>query len=320
MPSADSPALQGSDVSLLGKLPAQPDFVRIHYSGRAAAELDQWLVQAVEQLHLGKVELSAPVRFAFCAARAQNVLFGVLAPSRDQGGRSFPVAVFDSLPLAAVLGRLAACMIAHEPFMGGAEAVIREAQALPPGAALGGPLEGLHAPDAAALATVQTALEGNLRAASAAQFLERAFGPFEQGMHFYACFALLTAAAPVRAQAPDKPGTVLDCGLRDAFDRAALVELVTRVLSRWRTAVPSCFWVEQPEPRLLLSLGPPPADVLRALADADYRPARLWPLVTGRVAAIERARTALEPAMAGSSTAGESLDALLDALGRASLP
>jgi type VI secretion system protein ImpM len=286
-------SLPGFEVSLFGKLPARPDFARLNYAGRAAAELDQWLVQAVEQLHLGKVPLPGPLRFAFCSARTQSVTFGALAPSRDEAGREFPLAVFDSVPLAAVLGRYAAQLLAHEPFMNGAEAAIRDAQTLAAGAPIEPSLAGLHAPDIAAAAALEPQHQQTLQTSSAPQFLERAFGPIDGGMHFYGCYAFLTAAAPLRAEAPDKPATVLDCPVQGELDRIAWVTLASRVLSRWRTAVPSCFWIERPAPRLLIALGPAPNDILRALADPSYRSARIWPLTTERPQAVERARAAL---------------------------
>ena len=246
MPSDTVTAVPGFEVALFGKLPARPDFVRVNYAGRAAAELDAWLVQNVEQLHLGKVPLPGPLRFAFCSARTQHVAFGALAPSRDEAGREFPVTVFDSVPLPAVLDRLPLQVLAHEPFMNGAEAVIREAQTLAAGAPIEPSLAGLLAPGAASAAALEAAYLETLRGSSAPRFLERAFGPIDAGMHFYGCFAFLTAAAPVRDEAPDKPGTVLDCPVRSELDRMAWITFASRVLSRWRGAVPSCFWIDRP--------------------------------------------------------------------------
>jgi hypothetical protein len=139
-------------------------------------------------------------------------------------------------------------------------------------------------------------------------------------MHFYGCYAFLTAAAPLRSEAPDKPATVLDCPVRGELDRLAWVTLATRLLSRWRAAVPSCFWLERPAPRLLLSLGPAPGDILRAFADPSYRSARIWPLVTDRPQAVERARAALAASLpqarppAADPGDDASLDELLEVL------
>jgi type VI secretion system ImpM family protein len=320
MPTDTVTAVPGFDVSLFGKLPARPDFVRVNYGGRAAAELDQWLVQNVEQLHLGKVPLPGPLRFAFCSPRTQHVMFGALAPSRDEAGREFPVTVFDSVPLAAVLGRLPLQLLAHEAFFNGAEAVIREAQTLAAGAPIEPSLSGLHAPAVAAAAAHESDYQRTLVGASAPKFLERAFGPIDSGMCFYGCFAFLTAAAPVRDEAPEKLGTVLECPVGSELDRMAWITLAGRVLSRWRSAVPSCFWIERPSPRLLIALGPPPSDILRALADSAYKSSRIWPLTTDRPQAVERAKTALGPSLpqarppAADPADDASLDELLEVL------
>lgn len=320
MPMDTVTAVPGFEVALFGKLPARPDFVRVNYAGRTAAELDQWLVQNVEQLHLGKVPLPGPLRFAFCSARTQHVAFGALAPSRDEAGREFPVTVFDSVPLPAVLDRLPLQVLAHEPFMNGAEAVIREAQTLSAGAAIEPSLAGLLAPGAADAVALEPAYLETLRGSSAPRFLERAFGPIDTAMHFYGCFAFLTAAAPVRDEAPDKPGTVLDCPVRSELDRMAWITFASRVLSRWRNAVPSCFWIDRPSPRLLISLGPAPADILRALADPEYKSSRIWPLVTDRAQAVDRAKAALADKLpqarppAADPTDDASLDELLEVL------
>lgn len=320
MPSDTVTAVPGFEVALFGKLPARPDFVRVNYAGRAAAELDQWLVQNVEQLHLGKVPLPGPMRFAFCSARTQHVTFGALAPSRDEAGREFPVTVFDSVPLPAVLDRLPLQLLAHEPFMNGAEAVIREAQTLAAGAPIEPSLSGLLAPGAADAVALEPAYLETLCGSSAPRFLERAFGPIDAGMHLYGCFAFLTAAAPVRDEVPDKTGTVLDCPVKSELDRMAWITLASRVLSRWRSAVASCFWIDRPAPRLLISLGPAPADILRALADPAYKSSRIWPLVTDKPQAIERARIALAQSLpqarppAANPADDASLDELLEVL------
>src|SRR5690606_40709800 len=55
-------------------------------------------------------------------------------------------------------------------------------------------------------------------------------------------------------------------------------------------AHPAFFWIEDPAPRLLFSLGPAPLVMLQLLANPALEHQRLWPLTTDRAQAVEAAR------------------------------
>jgi type VI secretion system protein ImpM len=281
------------ELSLFGKLPCRPDFVRVRCHGPAANELDQFVVRAAEQLNAQKLSLrGTAVRYLYCVPAAQRVLLGVLGESRDQVGREFPLALFASVPLARCGGRLARLALGFADFFARAEHALREIAAAP-FEQIDARLDAFALPDADVLDEAEVRLAGRLASSPALAFVEHAFGPADSALHCYGLLTLITAAKPVRDAPPGQLGTVLDCPAHDDNDRLIFMELATRVL-RWRDALPTCCWTAGPMPaRLLIALGPPPSDVLRALADPGYSSQRIWPLTTARVAAIERARAAL---------------------------
>jgi type VI secretion system protein ImpM len=291
------PSSPSFPVSLFGKLPARPDFVREGFGGAAALELEQWLLRAVEHALSAKAVLpEAGVRYAYCSPRSQQVMVGVLIPSRDQVGRTFPLTVFGTIPLHTVVGRLAALPLAFDAFLTQAHAVLRELSTSN-AAGLGLRLERLQLPGTDSFAEAQERCEHELREGNALALVERTLGAATLGMHCYAFFTFLTATVPSR-EAPNAGSTiVLDCPTRCEADRVAWLDLANRLLAG-RDALPSCFWLDHPASRLLLSLGPPPLEILRVLGDPQHPGARVWPLVTGRPEAVARARAALSPALA----------------------
>ena len=60
-------------------------------------------------------------------------------------------------------------------------------------------------------------------------------------------------------------------------------------------AVPSLLWTTGPEARLLLTLGPPSPVALAFLANPRHRSSRLWPLRTAVASAMDHAWAALSP-------------------------
>src|SRR4051794_17465828 len=91
----------GPRVGFVGKLPSQADFVRQHVADRVGGELDRWLVKATQTFLSAKAELPpAAVRFVFSGPGCDSVAIGVLVPSRDQVGRTFPLAIYAALPAA----------------------------------------------------------------------------------------------------------------------------------------------------------------------------------------------------------------------------
>ena len=78
-------------------------------------------------------------------------------------------------------------------------------------------------------------------------------------------------------------------------------------------AHPQYFWIEDPAPRLLLSLGPAPLNLLQFLAKPEMEHNRLCPLTTKRDKAVDSARQALSSVLSNVS-ASTPLSGLMDSL------
>jgi type VI secretion system protein ImpM len=302
--------------SLVGKLPFAADFVRRGAASAASAEFDQWLVRAAETLLLAKAKLpSANVRFAFASPASGSVLAGALAPSRDRVGREFPLAVFTVLPMRSVAGKGAALIPCAEAFFEAAEGLLEASPTLAL-EALDARLAELPAVDPGALERGAAEASELLRQTEAAAFFEHCFGPLSTAAHGYALHTFAIAARGHDDPQGTTPGTVLDCPAHDRVAAAAWLSLADRLLGP-RAAVPSWFWTPAPAPRILLSLGRCPSDVLRAAAEPGYESTRLWPLRTSRPEAIERARAALEPVLSALASGPRlTLDQVFAALAR----
>src|SRR5690606_36588416 len=96
---------------------------------------------------------------------------------------------------------------------------------------------------------------------------------------------------------PGKAATVLDCPIHVDVDLFVWLELARRVFG-FPPAHPSFFWLEDPAPRLLFSLGPAPLLILQFLANPSMEHQRLWPLTTSRSQALDTARTSFAPSLA----------------------
>jgi type VI secretion system ImpM family protein len=123
-PSANGPGL-------LGKIPAQGDFVRVGATSPLAQAFHRWLEEAHEGVRRANAQLPAtPIRFLFTAPGEREVLIGTMAPGEDKVGRAFPLCVFRALDGAAAAEKLAELPLAFAPFFQSAEALIAEAAAL----------------------------------------------------------------------------------------------------------------------------------------------------------------------------------------------
>jgi hypothetical protein len=74
-------------------------------------------------------------------------------------------------------------------------------------------------------------------------------------------------------------------------------------------------WVDDPDSRLLVSLGPMPLEALRFLVDATTDSMRYWPLTTTSERALASAAQELECAAAWSNP-GDTLEQLIDRVSR----
>jgi len=297
---------------LVGKIPAQPDFVRINAGDRTALELRRWLEDGHELLRRGGSPLpSTPICFVFSASLARNVLIGALVPSRDQVGRSFPVAAFAPMESTAVAGHFPLVPVAFSRFFAALAALLEAVPRLMTSKIVE-KLDSLPLPGAGewTVADEQRRLQlGNSAVALTAQFCEQADA---DGSH-YALRTFLMACAAERNQEPAKAKVVLDCPL-GADGALPWLELSRRIL-QWKAQPPSFLWAQAPVSRLLLSLGPMPPSALSYLARPDQSVAVFWPLKTSQKAAMTAAKQALSPEQRRAVEDGSiSIDALFSQL------
>jgi type VI secretion system protein ImpM len=290
MPSPITPRLPVEGLSLLGKLPAQADFVRVNAGSPLVGAFDRWLHEAVEAVRgTGGPILRGPAQVLFRAPGVPSVLLGTLVPSQDRVGREFPLALVASVPAAEVARHLSIVPAAYAPFYAAAEDLLQEAAHLPvPEVARR--LADLPLADDAA--TAEQTLRVVLRRAQAGEWIARVFPSGPAGQHFYGFGTVLRACEPLRQRESEALGVTLDCPVRAATDRLVWLELARRLLD-WSAAPPTLLWADVPEPRLLVSLGPAPTSMLRYLARREPEATRLWPLTTERPDAIESVRQAL---------------------------
>lgn len=300
----------GPSVGVVGKLPSQADFVRQHVSDRIGGEFDRWLVKSTQSMLSAKAELPAAVRFVFSAPGCDSVAIGVLVPSRDHVGRTFPLAIYTALP-APFAGRHALGLpLAYLQFLDDAETLALEA-ANASAADLKAQVAALVPPNQEIVLVASQQCRDVLGQMSAREMLERVF-PMTQGPQpaapFYALYTFSVASEAARSAPPSTAPTVLDCPIVTDVDLAAWIDLGRRGTPA-QTACPTFAWV-QVSPRLLMVLGYAPEQLLHLVADPKHKSSRLWPLTTERTEAIERARDVLTGRLGSEAALASNIDAL----------
>ncbi len=290
MPSPITHTLPVEGLSLLGKLPAQADFIRVNAGSPLLGAFDRWLHESAEAVRgTGLPILRGPVHILFRAPGLPSVLLGTLVPSQDRVGRDFPLALVAAVPAVEAARRLSIVPAAYAPFFAASEDLLQEGRRLP-APEVARRMADLPLPDDASSA--EQTLRVVLRRAQVGEWIARVFPSGLAGQHFYGFGTVLRACEPLRQRESEALGVTLDCPVRAATDRWVWLELARRLLA-WSEAPPALLWTDVPEPRLLVSLGPTPTSMLRYLATREPEATRLWPLTTERPEAIESARLAL---------------------------
>lgn len=299
------------EFGLFGKIPAKGDFVRHNVVDETARTFERWVQESNDSLRGAGGDLPGhPVRLVFTPAGSKKTVIAVMVPSQDKVGRKFPIVFFALTPAADTKSHFSSLPITYAPFMDaaatlGVRAATMEWDQLR--SAVGAlpqpnPMEFTHAVD-----VCNKALAHPL----ASSVHDRLYGG-RDGMHLYAYQTFLTACQDASKNDPKKAATILDCPLAVDVDLFVWLELGKRVFG-FPPAHPQIFWVEDPAPRLLLSLGPAPLNILQFLGKPDLEHSRLWPLVTDRDKAIDAARKTLGPVLGGlgdGSPLGELIDTL----------
>lgn len=302
--------VSATKVGFLGKIPARGDFVRQHIGERISTELEQWLQKSAQNLFQARSELPAQhVRFVYTANGSDSAAIGVLTKSQDQVGRTFPLAIFTTLPLPEAMSRLPSLPASYAPFFQAADSVLDSASGLTLEALRDAVLAltpGSEDPVAAAERTARA-----LRDTDALALLRLLFGVEPADGMYYGLYTFCSATSVVRSNPPPSAATVLDCPCGVEPGLAAWLELARRRLE-WRQFCPSFLWNDGPDARLLLALGAASDQLLQFFVDPGHQSARLWPLWSQRMDAIARARASLNAVAIAlaSPTSPPSVDAL----------
>jgi type VI secretion system protein ImpM len=278
-----------TELGLFGKIPAKGDFVRHNVQSPGARAFESWVSESYDALRGANGEqIQHPVRVVFAPPGTGELLIGIMTPSEDQVGRKFPLVVFAHLSGQDLAESFSVLPLVWGPFLESAVRLGQQAATLE--------LEHVRH----GLATL--VLPGPVEEARCRDMAERALGaPLSDEIHgrlfdgreaLYAYNTFLTACETSRNDlSRGGPATVLDCPIRVDVDLFYWLELSRRVFGA--AAYPAYFWVEDPAPRLLLSLGPAPMQMLQFLSTPGLEHQRLWPLRTSRDAAIGAAARAL---------------------------
>lgn len=290
-----------SELGLFGKIPAKGDFVRHNVVDDAARSFEQWVQESNDALRGAGGEMpDQPIRVVFTPPGSAKTVVAVIVPSEDKVGRKFPIVMFALTASSATPGQFSVLPVAWSAFMDAAAQLGRRASTLD----LDQLKIGLEMLPQVAMPEVSHAEEicrKTLAHPLTEELHARLFGAVD-GMHLYAYQTFLTACEDAAKGDPGKASTVLDCPIHVDVDLFLWLELAKRVFG-FPAAHPSYFWIEDPAPRLLLSLGPAPLAMLQFLANPTLDNQRLWPLTTDRPKAVDAARGTLGPALAHLSDA-----------------
>lgn len=303
-------------IGLLGKTPRQAEFVRLNSAGPLAQQLHRWLEEGMERVQRARVQLPAAThRFVFTSPGLQTALVGVLAASADSVGRGFPLVVFTEVSAAGLAERYALLPEAYEPFLRAGTELLRAAPRLSVPELLEQAAR-LPSPRAGDFKLAERLRHSVLSEHACADLLKPVCADMPPEGRYYALHTFLTACAGERNREQGHAQVVLDCPLDGRLGPVAWLEM-SSLLLRWPSMPPGFLWSEGEQPRLLLCLGAPTSAVFLYVAQPERASSQLWPLRTGRSAALTSAKQALTAAqrqVLDSSTS--SIEQLLRAVAR----
>ncbi|MEC7519368.1 MAG: type VI secretion system-associated protein TagF [Myxococcota bacterium] len=300
-----------AELGFFGKIPAKGDFVRQNVADDAARSFEQWVQESNDALRGAGGEMpDHPIRVVFTPPGSAKTVVAALIPSQDGVGRKFPIVFFALAPASQAAEAFSTLPIAYSPFLDAAVALGQQAGEMELDA-LRNAHEHLPLPQPGDLSRAGEIAQKTLSHPLADEVHARLFGASDGG-HLYAYQTFLTACQDAAKTDPGKASTLLDCPVHVDVDLFVWLELARRVFG-FPPAHPSYFWIEDPAPRLLLSLGPAPLNTLQLLSDPKMEHQRLWPLTTEREKAIEAAKQTLGPTLSGLNETSP-LGGLMDTL------
>ncbi len=298
---------------IVGKVPSEGDFVRHNLVEPLPRAFDRWLAASVESAAMLKLRgTSDPLRFIYSDGAGAGVLVGVVAPSHDSVGRTYPLALFEWLRGTTAPARLSSLPVAYQGFLESAVALARAAQGMP-AAQLKGDFESLPIVGPDDHARAAAVCEETLDRTAAADFEARAFED-PNAERYYAYHTLLSALSVHARGSSFGPPPTLDCPMATDVDQFAWLELVGRCMPRSAHS-PTVLWCEDETPRMAVVLGTPSHVDYRFRSD-DGSSERVWPLTTTSTQARMTARDHLLSLDPGLGTSGDSLRGLVDRIAR----
>jgi type VI secretion system protein ImpM len=285
------------ELGLFGKIPAKGDFVRHNVLDDAARSFEQWVQESNDALRAAGADLPAhPLRVVFTPPGSAHTVIAAMRPSQDQVGRKYPLVIFALAPAVTTGQSYSLLPLAWSGFLEAAVALGQRASGMDLDQ-LRAAVSALPTAGPAELGHAQHVCEKTLGHPLLPELHRRIFAGSDN-MPYYAYQTFLMACQDAAKTDPGKASTVLDCPIHVDVDLFVWLELARRVFG-FPPAHPAYFWVEDPAPRLLISLGPPPLNALQFLANPALEHQRLWPLTTTRAQAVEAARNTLGPVLAG---------------------
>ena len=281
----------GSFIGAIGKVPQYAEFVRLRPPGDLASSFEAWLAGGLEWAHMRhgdawRAQFEAGVPHAFVwthSSQPDAALCGIIMPSRDAVGRSYPITVFAAVPVALFGESAHAVPLAFGDFFDQAY------QTIHPAAPLSVPfdqsLAWLQVPGYETVA----AAAGDYAAWCTQSAPEQAWTPlFAEGSKAAerALSILSLAIDPFRGV--ERPSTKLGARLSLGSGGAAAAVLwldVIRRMTRWRATVPACFW-SMHTGSLLVHFGDVPQTTLSELWMPDSDNESLVPVDGSHVSPI----------------------------------
>ncbi len=253
-------------VAGFGKVPALGDFVRTPSPSSEMMAFERWLTQAMET---GEARVGAAWKSALADGPAhafvwsgtlekktRGLLVGVVVPSTDAVGRSFPVVICAPLPLAA-FGANAhlAPLLLHEFFQHAAAAAGRAARTRSQ-AEFHAQVSSVPPPSLDGVASALARYGDWTKRQVASELWASVFGKDAERATRSALYLVVESTAAYRGQ--ESPP--LSLGLRvplgsDTQSSAALWLDLVRSAAGWKTTVPTLFISLTPAPCALIQLG-----------------------------------------------------------------
>lgn len=285
-------------LGVFGKLPSTGDFVALHAATPVAVAFQSWLQHENDQLSAkGQALPNAPIRFLYSDPAGSGTLIGILLPSRDAVGRTFPIAVFRSLEPAIAAQQFPYLPAAYATFLQGVGRVLQSHGPHADPHSLLRNLDHVPAPSPVEIDHARQWTQQALDATPGKDMLEALFGALEQGVHFHGIHMFRSACRRIRDTPPQTANVYLECRCSDDVQLAFWLMFAKGQLN-WPQAPPALFWTDftHTDQRLIVALGSPHNGPLLFFSDPHIKAERLWPTTTSSSSSIEAGRAAMTSA------------------------